>query len=374
MTWREPANHFDDRYFYMTNLVGYNKRNRKNILYPSIPSATRPTPHSDENPVPVFKELPDILISAASLRPDPVPEELIESDSDPESLDNDNDIDYHECSSEPNRFNQDDLSDLIRDLNLPKECAELLASRLKERNFLQAKTNATFYRNREDNFLPYFKQYEEIVVCNDVELLLMELGIVHYEVNSWRLFIDSSKQSLKCVLLHNTNEYASIPIGHSTTLKEKCDQHNWKISVDLKMVNFLLGQQSGYTKHPCFLCMWDSRDKANHWVKKDWEPRITLRAGDKNIINEPLVPRDRIILPPLHIKLGLIKQLVKALDKDGECFKYICRSFPGLSIEKLKAGIFDGPNIRKLMQDENFILSMNPLEADACWSCTELPR
>ena len=28
---------------------------------------------------------------------------------------------------------------------------------------------------------------------------------------------------------------------------------------DLKMVNFLLGQQSGFTKYPCFLCMWDSR-------------------------------------------------------------------------------------------------------------------
>ena len=168
----------------------------------------------------------------------------------------------------------------------------------------------------------------------------MELGIVHYEANSWRLFIDSSKRSLKCLLLQNTNEYASIPIGHSATLKEKYEpvkqvlecikynQHNWKICIIQKMVNFLLGQQSRYTKHPCFLCMWDSRDKANHWVKKDWEPRITLRAGDKNIINEPFVPRDRIILPPLHIELELIKQLVKALDKDGECFKYICRSLP----------------------------------------------
>ena len=63
--------------------------------------------------------------------------------------------------------------------------------------------------------------------------------------------------------------------------------------------------------------------------------------------------------------MGLIKQLVNALDKDGECFKYICRSFPGLSIEKFKAGIFDGPEIQKVMQDENFILSMNLLEADA---------
>ena len=197
MIWHEPATHIDDCYFCMTNLVGYNKKNRKNILYLSIPSATRPIPHSDENPVPIFKELLDITISAASLAPDPVPEELTESDSDLESLDNDNDSDYHECSSEPHRFNQDDLSDLIRDLNLPKESAELLASRLKERNFQQAKTNVTFYRNREVNFLPYFKQYEEIVVCNDVELLLMELGIVDYDANSWRLFSDSSKRILK---------------------------------------------------------------------------------------------------------------------------------------------------------------------------------
>ena len=65
--------------------------------------------------------------------------------------------------------------------------------------------------------------------------------------------------------------------------------------------------------------------------------------------------------------MGLIKQLVKALDKDDECCKYTGRSFPGLSIEKLKAKIFDGLDIRKLMQDEIFILSMNPLEADAWW-------
>ena len=55
-------------------------------------------------------------------------------------------------------------------------------------------------------------------------------------------------------------------------------------------------------------------------MKKDWPSRQDLAVGDKNIINEPLVNRDRIILPPLHIKLGLMKQFVKALDKDGDCF------------------------------------------------------
>ena len=114
--------------------------------------------------MPVFKELLDIPLSAASLAQDPVLQESPESDSGPVSLDDDNDIDYHECSIEPSHFNQDDMSDLIRDLNLSKESTELLASHLKERNFLRAKTNVTFYRNRDAEFLPYFKQYEEIVV------------------------------------------------------------------------------------------------------------------------------------------------------------------------------------------------------------------
>lgn len=37
----------------------------------------------------------------------------------------------------------------------------------------------------------------------------------------WRLFIDSSKRSIKAVLLHNTNVYAFILIAHSTIMQEK---------------------------------------------------------------------------------------------------------------------------------------------------------
>ena len=105
------------------------------------------------------------------------------------------------------------------------------------------------------------------------------------------------------------------------------------------MVNILLGQQSGYTKYPYFLCYCDSRDKANHWTKKNCPVRDRLNVGEKNVIAEQLNS-----VPPLHIKLGLIKQFVKALDKDGDCFQYICKSFTSLSNKKLKAGIFDGPD------------------------------
>lgn len=41
-----------------------------------------------------------------------------------------------------------------------------------------------------------------------------------YNPSEWRLFIDSSKESLKAVLLHNTNVYASIPVAYSVILDE----------------------------------------------------------------------------------------------------------------------------------------------------------
>jgi hypothetical protein len=42
-------------------------------------------------------------------------------------------------------FDQNELSDLIRDLNLSKDSSELLATRLKEENVLQPGTKITFY-------------------------------------------------------------------------------------------------------------------------------------------------------------------------------------------------------------------------------------
>ena len=78
------------------------------------------------------------------------------------------------------------------------------------------------------------------------------------------------------------------------------------------------------------------------------------------------------MFPPLHIKLGLMKQFVKALDKTGQCFQYISAVFPGLSNEKLKAGIFDGPQIRTLIKDSNFQYSMNEIELASWLSFVEV--
>ena len=48
------------------------------------------------------------------------------------------------------------------------------------------------------------------------------LRITH-DPDEWRLFIDSSKTSLRAVLLHNGNVLPSIQVGHAVHLKEKYD-------------------------------------------------------------------------------------------------------------------------------------------------------
>ena len=99
------------------------------------------------------------------------------------------------------------------------------------------------------------------------------------------------------------------------------------------MVNFCWGSKEG-TLSILVFCYWDSRASTQHWVKKNWPAREDLAVGDKNIINEPLVSRDRIILPLLHIKLGLMEQFVKAVDKHSDCCNYIVKKFSALSMEK----------------------------------------
>jgi len=62
----------------------------------------------------------------------------------------------------------------------------------------------------------------------------------------------------------------------------------------------------------------------------------------------------KILLPPLPIKLGLLKNFVKGMDRTGSAFKYLAEKFPRLSEAKIKEGGFVGPHIRKLFIDNMF--------------------
>jgi hypothetical protein len=148
--------------------------------------------------------------------------------------------------------------------------------------------------------------------------------------------------------------------------------HNWMICGDFKVIGLLLGQQPVYTKMPCFLCEWDSRARNYHWERSIWPRRTALVPGTKNIKNEPLINPDKIFLSFLHIKLELMKQFTQALNKEGTCFQHICSKFPRLSCEKLKDGIFVGPQIRKLMLNSEFEEQMTNAEKEAWVSFTSV--
>ncbi|GBM68580.1 hypothetical protein AVEN_82450-1 [Araneus ventricosus] len=267
----------------------------------------------------------------------------------------------------------------------------------------------SWFRRREKDFLPNFSENVDLVYCSNIPGLTAQFQI-EYDTQEWRLFIDTCKRSLKAVLLHNGKTYASIPVGHSELYKEcyensaiilnklKYKDHMLNISGNLKVIAMRLGLQGGNTKYPCFLCEWDrifrnsprllerahchyqgsllravssrlcewnSRKRSQHWIKREWPVRQKLEIGSKNVIEEALVDRGKILLPPLHIKLGLIKQFVKALDKDGWCFKHLFHAFPRLSAAKVKEGVFVGPDIRKLLKKEKFEACMTKVEKEA---------
>ena len=103
--------------------------------------------------------------------------------------------------------------------------------------------------------------------------------------------------------------------------------------------------------------------------KKNWPVRSELITSSLNVLALHLVERSKIVFLPLHMK-----QFVKALKKDSDCFKYICTKFSGLNIEKLKAGIFDGPLIQKSINDANFCNFMNPAELCAWTAFTNVVK
>jgi hypothetical protein len=96
---------------------------------------------------------------------------------------------------------------------------------------------------------------------------------------------------------------------------------------DLKVLCMLLGQQADYTKYPSIMCEGDSRAISQYWEQEHWTTWISVEPGSKNNLRKSLVDPKKILLPPIHIKLGIMKGFVKALPKTENCFKCLCKKF-----------------------------------------------
>ncbi|XP_076043843.1 uncharacterized protein LOC143026937 [Oratosquilla oratoria] len=375
MIWREPKDHFTDCYFCKVNVYGFTAKTKHKIVYPNLESARRPVPHNDDDlPIPVPPE------NGLQMSDDVFLEEYT---ADEEETEVDEDF-VTENEGEPQKFSQGELNDLVRDLSLSKDKAELLASRLQEKCLLKKDVCITYFRKRNKNLTSCFSVDGPLCFSNNIDELFRCLCQQHVP-SEWRLFIDSSKRSLKAVLLHNGNKKPSIPVGHSVHMKEcyenmhvllnaiKYTNYRWKICGDLKVIGMLMGMQSGFTKYCYFLCLWDSRATAKHYVQSEWPLRKSYEPGVSSVQSKPLVNPENVLLPPLHIKLGLMKQFVKTLArKNSESFEYVKAKFTKIIEVKLKEGVFVGPQIKELLKDNNFLTTLDETELKA-WESFKWP-
>ena len=190
------------------------------------------------------------------------------------------------------------------------------------------------YRKRHEDLIHLFQMERGLVACTDFHGLMQTLNFNHNSLD-WRLFIDSSQSSLKAVLLHNGKTLPSIPLGHSVHEKESYenmkimtevinyDKFKWQISGDLKVIALLLGLQRRFTKYCCFFCEWDSRARSLQYSRKDWPARKSLEPGIMNVENQQLVEPSKILLPSMHVKLGLMKNFVKTMKQEEAAFTYL---------------------------------------------------
>ena len=107
-------------------------KNAPEIVYADIPSSIAPVPHC-----------PELPISTPPKRDHPSSGDSSKSDSEEDIGDPDYGFTDAVVERRPYFHNQKDISDLIRDLGLTKSNAELLTSRLKQRNLLDESMQVT---------------------------------------------------------------------------------------------------------------------------------------------------------------------------------------------------------------------------------------
>lgn len=156
MIWKNQSDHITDCYFCLTDVLGFNTKNKNKIIYPDVQSANRPNKSVPYNKESTFNTTQDIEVTTCN--------DIICDDSDEDDEYIEDDMDYNE----PHLINQDELNDLVRDLSLTQEKGELLASRLKQWNLLQKDVAVTSYRKRHKKYNAYFQETNGLCYCNSV--------------------------------------------------------------------------------------------------------------------------------------------------------------------------------------------------------------
>lgn len=271
----------------------------------------------------------------------------------------------------PTLISQKIFADMGRQLCLTKNNTELLGSILRSLNLLETGVITTYLRHDktfENMYAEKVYNWDDttykIVYCSNLEGLFEKFN-THHNPDEWRLFIDGSTKSLKALLLHNGNLLPSIPVAYSRKLPEKYEnmeeildlikyrEYNWKVILDFKLINIISGMGPAQSKFPCFLCLWDKNTKEDKYTTIHWQERppfSTYNNKKFSSFNPPLVAISNILMPPLHIKLGLVNKLFSKVYQINEPARELLRKITGISEAKVKLGVYDGTKVRLLFK------------------------
>jgi hypothetical protein len=95
-----------------------------------------------------------------------------------------------------------------------KTKAQLIGSWPKQWNLLENSVIVSSYRKRQSDIAIYCSMDDNLVYQHNIQELMEELQLEHTSAQ-WRPFIDSSKASLKAVLL----QFPSVPLAHPVHIK-----------------------------------------------------------------------------------------------------------------------------------------------------------
>lgn len=145
-----------------------------------MPSAQTPLPHSEGNPPPKLSS--------------PISECTAENtETEVETV-----VSMYEASERVGGCNhieitQQRLNLMVRQLRLSSRRATVLSQHLKTVNILAADARVSYFRQRQQTFLPFFtaSPNNRFAYCNNIPQLMAMMNI-EYIPEQWPLFIDSS--------------------------------------------------------------------------------------------------------------------------------------------------------------------------------------
>ena len=90
---------------------------------------------------------------------------------------------------------------------------------------------------------------------------------------------------------------------------------------------FAYGTTNRLHKHiSCAFFVYETVDQSQSIIyKKDWPEQPKELTGRFNCLHKPFVDPEKVFLPPLHLKLGLMKNFAKALDQGSNGFLFFVK-------------------------------------------------